>query len=146
MKDCCFLKVLKRQPTCNKSRTFLHPWNKTRKLVVSFTPFSHSAWARQLSRYSDWLWAGRSGDRIPVGGEIFRTCPDRTWNPPSLLYNGYRDFPGGKERPGRDADPSPRSSAVGIQRVKRYLYYPYVPYGQYNCALYLYLYHIAPCV
>ena len=24
-----------------------------------------------------------------------------------LLYNGYRVFPGGKERPGRDADPSP---------------------------------------
>jgi len=52
------------------------------------------------------------GDRIPVGGEIFRTCPDRTWGPTSLLYNGYRVFPGGKERPGRDADPSPPSSAV----------------------------------
>ena len=26
---------------------------------------------------------------------------------PSLMYNGYRVFPGGKERPGRDADPSP---------------------------------------
>jgi len=25
--------------------------------------------------------------------------------PPSLLYNGYWVFPGGKERPGRDADP-----------------------------------------
>ena len=39
--------------------------------------------------------AGRSGDRIPVGGEIFRTLPDRPWGPPSLLYNGYRVFPGG---------------------------------------------------
>ena len=29
------------------------------------------------------------------------------WGPPSLLYNGYRVFPEGKERPGRDADPSP---------------------------------------
>jgi len=28
------------------------------------------------------------------------------------LYNGYRVFPGGKQRPGRDADPSPPSSAV----------------------------------
>jgi len=41
------------------------------------------------------------------GNEIFRTCPDRPWGPPSLLYNGYRVFHGGKERPGRDADPSP---------------------------------------
>ena len=46
------------------------------------------------------------------GGEIFRTCPDRPWGPPSLLYNGYQFFPGGKEWPGRDADPSPPSSAV----------------------------------
>jgi len=30
----------------------------------------------------------------------------------SLLYNGYRVFTGGKERPGRDAEPSPPSSAV----------------------------------
>ena len=28
------------------------------------------------------------------GGEIFRACPDRPWGPPSLLYNGYRVFPG----------------------------------------------------
>jgi len=50
--------------------------------------------------------------RCPGGSEIFRTCPDRLWVPTSLLYNGYRVFPGGKERPGRDADPSPPSSAV----------------------------------
>jgi len=31
--------------------------------------------------------------------------------PPSLLYNGYRVFPGGKVRPGRDADHSTPSSA-----------------------------------
>jgi len=29
-----------------------------------------------------------------------------------LLYNRYWVFPGGKERPGRDADPSPPSNAV----------------------------------
>jgi hypothetical protein len=28
--------------------------------------------------------------------EIFRTRPDRPWGPPSLLYNGYRVYPGGK--------------------------------------------------
>ena len=83
-----------------------------------------SLWARQLSRYSDWLRDGRSGNRIPVEGEIFRTCPDRPWGPHSLLYNGYRVFPGGKERPGRDADPSSPSSAVGNERVELYLYSP----------------------
>jgi hypothetical protein len=46
----------------------------------------------------------------PGGGEIFRTCPDRPWGPPSLLYNGYRVFPGGKVRQGRDTDLSPPSS------------------------------------
>ena len=28
--------------------------------------------------------------------EIFRTRPDLPWGPPSLLYNGYQVFPGGK--------------------------------------------------
>jgi hypothetical protein len=48
----------------------------------------------------------------PVGGEIFRTCSDRPWGPPSLLYNGYRVFLGTENRPGRDVDPSPPSSVV----------------------------------
>ena len=43
----------------------------------------------------------------PVGDEIFRTSSDRPLGPPNLLHNGYRVFPGGKERPGLDADPSP---------------------------------------
>jgi len=48
-----------------------------------------------LSQCSDSLWAGRRGDRVPVGGEIFRAHPDWPWDPPSLLYSGYRIFPGG---------------------------------------------------
>jgi hypothetical protein len=44
-------------------------------------------------------------------GEIFGTCPDWPWGPPSLLYNGYRVLPGGKVRPGLAADHSPPSSA-----------------------------------
>ena len=40
--------------------------------------------------------AAASGDRIPLGIEIFPTRPDLPWGPPSLLYNGYRAFPGGK--------------------------------------------------
>ena len=69
------------------------------------------------------------------GGEIFRTCPDRPWGPLSLLYNGYRVFPGGKERPGRHTDPSPPSSAVDHERVELYLYSPYGPYGLYRASV-----------
>jgi hypothetical protein len=46
------------------------------------------------------------------GGEIFRTRPDRPWGPPSLLYNGYRVFPGDKAA-GDGADHPPPPSAEG---------------------------------
>jgi len=45
-------------------------------------------------------------------GRDFPHLSRPTLGPPSLLYNGYRVFPAGKERPGRDAVPSPTSSAV----------------------------------
>ena len=48
------------------------------------------------SRSSDKLRAEPSWDRLPIRGEIFRTRPERTWGPSSLLYNGYRVFLGGK--------------------------------------------------
>jgi len=35
-------------------------------------------------------WTVRGSDLS--GGEIFHTRPDRTWSPPSLLYNGYPVF------------------------------------------------------
>ena len=54
-------------------------------------------------------WAVRGSN--PGGGEIFRTRPDRPWGLPSLLYNGYRVFPGGKW-PGRGVDHPPHLSAA----------------------------------
>jgi hypothetical protein len=69
------------------------------------------------------------------GGEIFRTCSDRPCGPPSLLYNGYCVFPGGKKRPGRDADPLLTSSAVGHERGELYFYSPYGPYGLYRASV-----------
>jgi len=53
----------------------------------------------------------------------------------SLLYNGYRVFPGGKERPRRDADSSLPSSAVGHERIELYLYCPYGLYGLYRASV-----------
>jgi len=66
--------------------------------------------------------------------------------PPSLLYNGYRVFSGGKGRPGRDADPSPPSSAVVMKEYSYTSTPPYGPYGLYRASVpvqgctYLYLY------
>ena len=51
----------------------------------------------------------------PGGDEIFRR-PNRPWGSPSLLYNGYWIFPGGKVRPGRGADPHTPSSAEGPRK------------------------------
>jgi hypothetical protein len=78
-------------------------------------------------------WTVRGSN--PGEGEIFLTCPDWPWGPHSLLYNGYRVFPGGKGRPGRDADPSPPSSAVGHERVELYLCSPYGPHGLYRASV-----------
>jgi hypothetical protein len=64
-------------------------------------------------------------------------------------YKGYRVFPGSKERPGRDAYPSPPSSAVGHERGELYFYSPYGSYGLYRASvpvqgwhLLLYLYRL----
>jgi hypothetical protein len=50
----------------------------------------------------------------PGGGEIFHTRPERPWGPPSVQYNGHRDFPGA-ERPGRGVDHPPHLA----QRLKK---------------------------
>jgi hypothetical protein len=46
----------------------------------------------------------------------------------------------GKERPGREADPSHPSSAVGHKRIELYIYSPYGQYGLYRASVELYLY------
>ena len=99
-------------------------------------------------------WTVRGSN--PGGGEIFRICPERPWAPPNHLYNGYRVFLGGKERPGRDADPSPllvpwsrKSRAIQLLplwavrpvqslsacTVQLYLYSPYWSYGLYRASV-----------
>ena len=50
---------------------------------------------RVLSRYSDWLWGGRPGDRIPLGRDFppVQTCPEA--HPVSCTV-GTGSFPGAK--------------------------------------------------
>ena len=110
--------------------------NLHKKELVNVVQVNNSClFCESFETHKDWLWAGRSGVRIPGGGEIFRTCPDRPWGPPSLLYNWYRVFPWGKEQSGRDADLSPPSSAGGHERVELYLYSPHGPYGLYRASV-----------
>jgi preprotein translocase subunit SecG len=52
-------------------------------IIILLNPTEGPGWR---SWYSDSLRAGRFGDQMPGGGEIFRTRPDRPWSPPSLLY------------------------------------------------------------
>jgi len=57
----------------------------------------------------------------PGGGEIFRTCPDWPWGPPSLPYNGYQFIPRGKW-PGHVADHPPPYNTEVKERIELYLY------------------------
>jgi len=58
---------------------------------------------------------GLDGPRLNSGGdEIFHSSRPALGST-SLLYNGYRVFPGGKVRPGRAADHSPPSSAAVME-------------------------------
>jgi hypothetical protein len=78
------------------------------------------------------LRVGRCGDRIPVGGEIFRTCPARPWGPPSHLYNGYRVFTGGKVKSGRGVTLNPHSLLVPFI-MKEWSYTSTPPMGRTAC-------------
>jgi hypothetical protein len=74
----------------------------------------------QLSRYSDWLRAGRSGDRGPLGAN-FLYLLDRGCGPASLLYKGYLMTPGSNAA-GTWCWPHTSSSPEVKERVEWYNY------------------------
>jgi hypothetical protein len=82
-------------------------------ILDSFTCWSIDSWGHSTEQLLNisaisyaWAWIAQSVQQLaadwtvwvsnPGGGEIFRTRPDRSWGPPSLLCSGYRVFPGGK--------------------------------------------------
>ena len=75
-----------------------------------------------ISRYSDSLRSGRSGDRIPVAVRF--SAPVQTAS--SLLYNAYRVFPGDKAVAAWCWPPTP-SQRRGHERVELDLYSPSGP-------------------
>jgi hypothetical protein len=81
---------------------------------------------RLLSRYSDSLRAGRSGDRIPVGARFSVHVHTGPGAHPASQYNGYRVFHGGKAAGAWCWPPTPSNTEVK-ERVELYLYSPSGP-------------------
>jgi len=69
-------------------------------------------WAGQLSRYSDWLRAGWSGDRIPMGVRFSAPLQTGPGAHPASCTMGTGSFPGVKRDRGVTLTPSPPSSAM----------------------------------
>jgi hypothetical protein len=74
------------------------------------------------SRYSDSLWAGWSGDRIPLGVRFSAPVQTGPGAHPASYTMGTGSFPGAKW-PRRGSDHPPPSSAEINERVNLYLYY-----------------------
>jgi len=63
----------------------------------------------------------------PIGGEIFCTCPDQPWSPPSLLCNEYWVSFLGIKQLEHGIDHPPPSGTKFKERVKLYFYSPSGP-------------------
>ena len=79
-----------------------------------------------FSRYSDSLWAGRSGDRIPVGARFSAPVQTGRGAHPASCTMGTGSFQG-VNRPGPGADHPPPSNCRGHEGVGLYLYSPSGP-------------------
>jgi hypothetical protein len=98
--------------------------NRTRDLPACSTVPQQTALPR--SRYSDSLWAGRSGDRIPVGARFSAPVQTDPGAHPVSYTIGAGSFPGVK-LPERGVDHPPPSSAEVKEKVGLYLYSPSGP-------------------
>jgi hypothetical protein len=76
-----------------------------------------------LSRYSDSLWAGRSGDLIPVGARFSAPVQTSPEVHPASCTMGTLSFQEVK-RLGRGVDHPPPTNAEVKERVELYLYSP----------------------
>jgi hypothetical protein len=89
----------------HSSATMLYNWRCRHKTFKTLHYVNIKYWqvCRWLSRYSDWLRAGRYGDRRPVGARFSTSVQTGPGAHPATCTIGTRSFPGLK-RPGRGAD------------------------------------------
>ena len=113
-------------------------FQSTRKSFTHSTPVFRkhipTLWAGQRSQYSDWLRAGRSGDRIPVGARFSAPVPTGPGAHPTSCTMGTGSFPGVKSGRGVTLTPHP-FQCRSQERVELYLYSPYGPYGLYRASV-----------
>jgi len=64
-------------------------------------------WAGQRSRYSDWLWVGRYGGRIPVAARFSAPVQTGPGAHPASCTMGTGSFPGVKNGRGVTLTPHP---------------------------------------
>ena len=98
--------------------TLAYAWSVNFRIITILSPFRGPG---QRSRYSDLLWAGRYGDRIPVSARFsasFQTGP-RAHTVSYTLDTG--SFPG-VTGPGRGVEHPPPDNTGVKERVKIYLY------------------------
>ena len=75
---------------------------------INFKSLNHfTLWAVYLSRYSDWLRAGWSGDRIPVGARFSASVQPGPGAHPASCTMGTGSFPGVKSGRGVTLIPHP---------------------------------------
>ena len=103
-----------------------------------FSKYSDSTvnqWAGQRSRFSDWLRAGRSGDRIPMGARFSAPVQTGPGAHPSSCTVGAGSFPGVNSSRGVKLTPHTLLVPWSRERLEQYLYSPYGPYGLYRASV-----------
>jgi hypothetical protein len=76
-------------------------------LLFLITLYPLPLWAGKRSQYSDWLWAGRSRDRIPVRSRFSAPVQTGPGAHPANCTIGTRSFPGVKSGRGMTLTSNP---------------------------------------
>ena len=129
------LRIANETAICHNPSIYYFIRDKKKKLDRSLI-YQHLSMLRtgQRSRCSDWLRAGRSGDRIPVGARFSASVQTGSRAHPASCAMGTGSFPGAKSGRGVMLTHHP-FQCRGHERVELYLYSPYVPYGLYRASV-----------